>query len=54
MFFKKAAAILLAAAMTVSLAACGEKNTPQEETEKELQSSEGQGNDAVRKSFFFI
>lgn len=46
MFFKKAAAILLAATMTVSLAACGEKNTPQEETEKEQQSSEGQGNDA--------
>ena len=46
MFFKKAAAILLAATMTVSLAACGEKNTPQEETEKELQSSEEQGNDA--------
>ena len=45
MFFKKATAILLAAAMTVSLAACGEKNTPQEETEKELQSSEEQGND---------
>ena len=46
MFFKKAAAILLAAAMTVSLAACGEKTTPQEETEKELQSSEAQENDA--------
>lgn len=45
MFFKKAAAILLAAAMMVSLAACGEKNTPQEETEKELQSSEEQGDD---------
>ena len=40
MLFKKAAAILLAAAMTVSLAACGEKNMPQEELEKEMQSSE--------------
>ena len=46
MFLKKVAAILLAAAMTVSLAACGEKNTPQEESEMEMQSSEEQGNDA--------
>lgn len=46
MFFKKAAAILLAAAMTVSLAACGEKNAPQEESERELQSSEEQEKDA--------
>lgn len=46
MFFKKAAAILLAATMTVSLAACGGKNAPQEETEMELQGSEAQGNDA--------
>lgn len=46
MFFKKVAAILLAAAMMLSFAACGEKNAPQEESEKEQQSSEEQGNDA--------